>query len=167
MVYSKFIIYALQADLNGDGKPEIITATPNGALVIIEGRRAGNGFAKATEIAQVDLATLIADTNEPGSLHALALQAGTLTAFAKELVWSPRKQGIVVVTADLNVLRLDHNLKLAWKQDLKEHFPAGGIAREVAIHISEHGVDRGDQGIVVVGASITPPTLADMEEEEG
>ena len=37
----------LQTDLNGDGKPEIITATPGGRLHILAPRRFGDGFAKA------------------------------------------------------------------------------------------------------------------------
>ena len=38
---------SLQTDLNGDGKPEIITATPGGKLQILAPRRFGDGFAKA------------------------------------------------------------------------------------------------------------------------
>ena len=38
---------SLQTDLNGDGKPEIITATPGGRLHILAPRRFGDGFAKA------------------------------------------------------------------------------------------------------------------------
>lgn len=36
-----------QADLNGDGKPEIVTATPSGRLQILAPRRFGDGFAQA------------------------------------------------------------------------------------------------------------------------
>lgn len=37
----------LQTDLNGDGKPEVITATPSGKIQILAPRRFGDGFAKA------------------------------------------------------------------------------------------------------------------------
>lgn len=38
---------ALQTDLNGDGKPEVITATPDGKIRVLAPRRAGDGFAEA------------------------------------------------------------------------------------------------------------------------
>lgn len=36
-----------QTDLNGDGKPEILTATPDGKLRLLAPRKFGDGFAKA------------------------------------------------------------------------------------------------------------------------
>ena len=41
------ILLGVQADLNGDGKPEIITANPTGKLQILAPRHFGDGFAKA------------------------------------------------------------------------------------------------------------------------
>lgn len=36
-----------QTDLNGDGKPEILTATPDGRLQLLAPRKFGDGFARA------------------------------------------------------------------------------------------------------------------------
>lgn len=40
----------MQADLNGDGKPEIITATPEGDIRVLAPRKAGDGFAQALQL---------------------------------------------------------------------------------------------------------------------
>lgn len=37
----------MQADLNGDGKPEIIAASPTGTLKVLAARHSGDGFAQA------------------------------------------------------------------------------------------------------------------------
>jgi hypothetical protein len=44
------------------------------------------------------------------------------------------------------------------------HFPTHGTVREVAVHVSEHALSKGDRGVVVVGMSIIPHTLADRED---
>lgn len=36
-----------QTDLNGDGKPEVLTATPDGLLRLLAPRKFGDGFAQA------------------------------------------------------------------------------------------------------------------------
>lgn len=86
----------------------------------------------------------------------------------KELVVAPRKQVLVVVTTDLHVLCLDHNLKPMWQKHLLKHFTSTphGTIRELAIHISEHAINKGDKGVIVIGASVTPQTLGDREDNE-
>jgi hypothetical protein len=149
--------------LNGDGKPEVIAAVPGGKVVVLAPRRAGDGFARALVIAELDVGALLqAPPDDPPRL--LALRSGFLTPQPRELVRAPRKQVLVLVTSDMEVLCLDHNLRLVWRQSLAAHFPSHGQVRELAVHVSEHSVDKGDRGLVVVGASVVPLTLADREE---
>ncbi len=48
-------------------------------------------------------------------MHIVALAAGYIDAPAAELVMAPRKQVLVAVTSNWQVLCLDHNLKLRWE----------------------------------------------------
>lgn len=157
----------LAADLNGDGKAEVITAAPGGALQILAPRRPGDGFAQAEVLAEVSLATLM-QPPASHSVHITSFRTGYLTPLPKELVRAPRKQVIVVVTSTLHIFCLDHNLKVMWQQNVLGHFPnkGTGTIRELAIHISEHSLQKNDRGVVVIGASIIHKTLADMEASD-
>ncbi|GAB4815172.1 hypothetical protein N2152v2_002218 [Parachlorella kessleri] len=148
------------ADLNGDGKPEIIVAAPDGNVKVLAPRRFGDGFAQALLLSELS----IAEGRE--HVHIVGLASGHITPQHKELVYAPRKQVVVVVTNQLKVLCYDHNLRRLWEQDLQEHYPAGGTIRELALHISETSISQGDKGLVVVGASVTPLTLADQVARE-
>ena len=48
-------------------------------------------------------------------MHIVALAAGYIDAPPAELVMAPRKQVVVAVTSNWQVLCLDHNLKLKWE----------------------------------------------------
>lgn len=176
----------LVTDLNGDGKPEIITATPSGKLQILAPRRFGDGFAKAELLSQVEL-------DPTGQMRIVALRSGYLSPAPRELVRAPRKQVVVVVTQDLRLICLNHNLQKMWEQELGSHFPKHGGIRELAVHVSDQRIStggkragptlqskgkagaaadgelvgEGDHGIVVVGASVIPLTAAQREELEG
>ncbi|KAL4452779.1 hypothetical protein ABPG75_008441 [Micractinium tetrahymenae] len=173
----------LVTDLNGDGKPEVIMATPSGKIQILAPRRFGDGFAKAELLSQHDL-------DQTGKMRIAAMRSGYLTPPPKELVRAPRKQVVVIVTSDLRLLCLNHNLQKLWEQDLAPHYPDHGGIRELAIHISDQHIsgpgkggaaklsahqkeelgfgleDDSDHGIVVVGASVVPLTAAQREELE-
>lgn len=145
------------ADLNGDGKPEVLAATPDGRLQLLAPRHHGDGFARAQLIAEVQPA------EHPGKAPRIAaLRTGYLTRPPGDLVRAPRKQVVLIVTGDLQVVCLDHNLKRLWSQDIKSHYPLRGATHEVAVHVSEHSVVTDDRGLVVVGASVLP-----LSEEEG
>ncbi|BDA41145.1 hypothetical protein COCOBI_01-8000 [Coccomyxa sp. Obi] len=152
------------ADLNGDGRMEVITATHDAKLQVLGPRRpghAGEGFAKAALLAEVSLAP--DGPNEVLSQHrAVALTAGYLDPKHTELVRALRKQVVVVVTANWDVLCFDHNLRLQWTARVKEDVPHGAhmTVKEVAIHISNHTTRVGDRGVVVVGGSADLGDLA-------
>lgn len=51
---------------------------------------------------------------------------------------------------------------------LQAHFPPHGSIREIAVTVTDAAVSKGDKGLVVVGASVVPLTLADrLERGEG
>jgi hypothetical protein len=65
-----------------------------------------------------------------------------------------RKQVVVAVTADWTVMCFNHNLKLLWEYNLQHDFPHHAAIREVAVLVTNHTVNQGDRGMVVVGGSI-------------
>lgn len=129
-------------------------AAPGSRLLVLAPRRPGDGFAAAQVLSSLSLPAPV-----------VALRTGHLTRRPNELVRVPRKQVVVVVTAALEVRCLDHNLKLLWVRSLADHFQAGGAVHEVAVMVTDHTVTKGDRGMVVVGASMPPQTLAVREEE--
>lgn len=153
----------VSADLNGDGKPEVLSTTPNGVLLVLAPRRPGDGFAPALVLSEIDLRSLL---NSRGPVRVMALSTGYIAPRPTDLVRALRKQVVVAVTNTGHVVVLDHNLKLMWKQDLNDHIPTDGKLEEVAVLITEHSVNKGDRGLVVIGARAEPDTLADDVEED-
>eukprot|EP00887_Chlorella_sp_A99_P007059 scaffold2.g7059.t1 len=151
----------LVADLNGDGKPEVLTATPDGKLRILAPRRAGDGFARAQVLTDWELEPPSADG------HIATFKTGYLMPPPKELVRAPRKQVVALVTRGIRLVVLDHNLKQLWTQDLAIHFAPHGSIRELGVLVSDRAISTGDKGLIVVGASVIPLTLADREEDVG
>ena len=130
--------------------------SPDGTLYLIAPRRPGDGFAPALVLAEIKAlnATL------------MAVSTGYITPRPTDLVQSLRKQIVVAVTIDGNVVVFDHNLKVLWKQSLQSHMPDEGKLEEVSILITEHGVTKADKGLIVIGARAEPDTLADDVEED-
>ena len=75
-----------------------------------------------------------------------------------------RKQVVVAVTADWTIMCFDHNLKLLWENNVQEDFPHHASIREVAVLITNHTVNKGDRGMVVVGGSIDLGDLLAQED---
>jgi hypothetical protein len=143
-----------------------LTATPGGILLVLAPRRHGDGFAPALVLSEINLAILLDDTTEDDSISIKALSTGYITPRPTDLVHSLRKQIVVAVTSSGHVLVLDHNLKLMWKESLKEHMPNNGELEEVAIVITEHAATKNDRGLIVIGGRPEPDTLADDIEED-
>lgn len=57
----------------------------------------------------------------------------------------------------------DHLLNLLWTQSIAERFPDHARVKEVGVYISHHEVNKGDRGMVVVGASLEVGDLASGE----
>ena len=157
----------MQADLNGDGKPEVLVAAPNGKLLVLAPRRAGDGFAPALVLSEVDLGALLDSTTtttnaEPVTIKALS--SGSITPRPKDLVRAPRKQIVVAVTTAGHVVVLDHNLKLLWKVALiASEFVE---LEEVAVMITDHAVNKGDRGLIVIGARFEPDAYDEADEND-
>ncbi|EFJ41247.1 hypothetical protein VOLCADRAFT_98769 [Volvox carteri f. nagariensis] len=152
------------ADLNGDGHLELVVATPDLKLQVIQpaphGHR-GEGFARAAELNAISLLfkrALVAAGHRP-----VALAVGYLDPLPAERVRPLRKAVIVIVTASWRVMCFDHNLVLKWEYDAKMHFPHHARIKEVAVYIAPHQVHEADRGIVIVGASVLRGDLASGE----
>lgn len=112
--------YPWQADLNGDGSSEIIVAGHDAKVLVLaprQGARPGTGFAHARVVGHTSLSPPQETAGK--QWDAIALAAGHIDPAPEELVKAPRKQVLVVVTANLHVHCFDHNLRLLWTKLLR------------------------------------------------
>lgn len=136
-------------DLNGDGKLEVLVATHDAKIQVLEphSRRVDEGFSEARVLAEVSLLpdkVRIATGRRP-----VAMSTGIIDRSYKH--GEIRKQVWVVVTSGWSVMCFDHNLKKLWENNLQEDFPHGAHHREIAISISNYTLKHGDSGLVIVG----------------
>lgn len=136
------------ADLNGDGKSEVLVATHDAKIQVLEphGRQVDGGFSEARVLAEVSL--LPDKIRISSGRRPVAMAAGYVDrSYTQEI----RKQVLVVVTSGWSVMCFDHNLKKLWENNLQEDFPHGAYHREIAITISNFTVKHGDSGLVIIG----------------
>ncbi|CAO2828082.1 unnamed protein product [Amaranthus hypochondriacus] len=153
------------ADLNGDGKNEVLVATHDSKIQVLEPhvRRVDEGFSEARVLAEV---TLLPDKVRVASgRRAVSMATGFIDRTYRQ--GQPRKQVVVVVTSGWSVMCFDHNLKKLWEVNLQEDFPHNAHHREVAISISNYTIKHGDTGLVIVGGrmEMQPQILLDPFEE--
>ncbi|THU44995.1 hypothetical protein C4D60_Mb02t13220 [Musa balbisiana] len=136
-------------DLNGDGKSEILVATHDAKIQVLEPhrRRVDEGFAEARVLAEVSL--LPDKIRISSGRRPVALAAGVVDRSYKH--GEMRKQVVVVVTSGWLVMCFDHNLKKLWENNLQDDFPHGAHHREIAISISNYTLKHGDAGLIIVG----------------
>ncbi|XP_055802967.1 uncharacterized protein LOC129872115 [Solanum dulcamara] len=137
------------ADLNGDGKKEVLVATHDAKIQVLEphSRRVDEGFSEARLLAEVSL--LPDKIRIVSGRRAVAMATGVIDRNYNHR--EPRKQVLVVVTSGWSVMCFDHNLKKLWEVNLQEDFPHNAHHREIAISISNYTVKHGDSGLVIVG----------------
>ncbi|XP_030530778.2 uncharacterized protein LOC115741166 [Rhodamnia argentea] len=155
------------ADLNGDGKKEVLVATHDAKIQVLEPhtRRVDEGFSEARVLAEV---TLMPDKIRIASVRRpVAMATGVIDRNYKQ--GQPQKQVLVVVTSGWSVMCFDHNLKKLWEENLQEDFPHNAHHREIAISISNYTLKHGDSGLVIVGGRMEaqPHHLMDPLEEIG
>ncbi|KAL6603393.1 hypothetical protein ACP70R_043754 [Stipagrostis hirtigluma subsp. patula] len=142
----------LVADLNGDGKPEVLLPTHDAKIQVLQPRHArhlddGSGFHEARVMADISL--LPANVRIASGRRPVAMAVGHVDRSYRH--GDVRKQVLVVVTSGWNVMCFDHNLKKLWEANLQEDFPHGAHHREVAISITNYTLKHGDAGLVIVG----------------
>ncbi|KAH7668536.1 Integrin alpha N-terminal domain-containing protein [Dioscorea alata] len=137
------------ADLNGDGKKEVLIATHDAKIQVLEphSRRGDEGFSEAQVLAEVSL--LPDKIRVASGRRPVAMATGVINRFYKH--GEIKKQVLVVVTSGWSVMCFDHNLKKLWENNLQEHFPHGSHHREIAISISNYTLKHGDSGLVIIG----------------
>ncbi|KAF8046253.1 hypothetical protein N665_3912s0004, partial [Sinapis alba] len=158
----------LIADLNGDGKKEVLVATNDAKIQVLEPhvRRVDEGFSEARVLAEI---TLLPDKIRVASgRRPVAMSTGVIDRYYKDGT-TPQKQVLVVVTSGWSVLCFDHNLKKLWETNLQEDFPHHAHHREIAISISNYTLKHGDTGLVIVGGrmEMQPYNHMDPFEELG
>ncbi|CAI5957966.1 unnamed protein product [Closterium sp. NIES-64] len=166
-------------DLNGDGRKEVILATRDARLQVIEPFTppSGESYHPVRVLKEVSLQPGQVELN-PAGHQAVAFAVGYLDppslkppkkAGSGKAVSVPRRKAVVaVVTAGWAVLCFDHNLKLLWETSVQHHFPHGARHKEVAVLIANHTMHRGDRGVVIIGGSMEsdPLQFEDPVEEE-
>ncbi|KAJ8451964.1 hypothetical protein Cgig2_007447 [Carnegiea gigantea] len=155
----------LVTDLNGDGKKEVLVATHDAKIQVLEphARRVDEGFSEARVLAEV---TLLPDKVRVASgRRPVAMATGVIDRTYNQ--GQPLKQVLVVVTSGWSVMCFDHNLKKLWEVNLQEDFPHNAHHREVAISVSNYTIKHGDTGLVIVGGrmEIQPHIHLDPFEE--
>ncbi|XP_034683442.1 uncharacterized protein LOC117912818 [Vitis riparia] len=139
----------LVADLNGDGKKEVLVATHDAKIQVLEphARRVDEGFSEARVLAEISL--LPDKIRISSGRRAVAMATGVVDRHYKQ--GQPQKQVLVVVTSGWSVMCFDHNLNKLWEANLQEDFPHNAHHREIAISISNYTLKHGDAGLVIVG----------------
>ncbi|KAL3844707.1 hypothetical protein ACJIZ3_002110 [Penstemon smallii] len=137
------------ADLNGDGKREVLVATQDAKIQVLEPymRRADEGFNEASLLAEVSL--LPDKVRIATGRRAVAMATGVINKYCNK--WKPRKQVLVVVTSGWSVLCFDHNLRKLWDVNLQKDFPNNAHHEEIAISITNYTLRRKDSGLIIVG----------------
>lgn len=155
------------ADLNGDGKKEVLVATHDAKIQVLEphDRRVDEGFSEARVLAEVSL--LPDKVRIASGRRAVAMATGVIDRTYKH--GEVQKQVLVVVTSDWTVMCFDHNLKKLWETNRQEDFPHNAHHREIAISISNYTLKHGDSGLVIVGGRMEmhPHIHMDPFEEIG
>lgn len=121
----------VQADLNGDGKKEILTVTHDLELHLLSPQLASRfeqGFAPATVkgTKKIEIPTVLKGARAP-----LAMKAGYIDPPEHDFVHVQRKMVVVVVTRGWVVVCLDHNLNVLWQTSVHDRFPRHSTTREV------------------------------------
>ncbi|CAN6200408.1 unnamed protein product [Urochloa humidicola] len=142
----------LVADLNGDGKPEVLLPTHDAKIQVLQPPHArhiddDNGFREARLMADISL--LPDNVRVASGRRPIAMAVGNVDRSYR--AGEVRKQVLVVVTSGWSVMCFDHNLKKLWEQNLQDDFPHGAHHREVAISITNYTLKHGDAGLVIVG----------------
>ncbi|KAI9109659.1 hypothetical protein K1719_019289 [Acacia pycnantha] len=154
----------LVADLNGDGKKEVLVATHDAKIQVLEphGRRMDEGFSEARLLAEVSL--LPDKIRVMSGRRPVAMATGYIDRYQ---VGQPHKQVLVVLTSGWSVMCFDSNLQKLWENNLQEDFPHNAHHREVAISISNYTLKHGDTGLIIVGGrmELQPHIFADPFEE--
>eukprot|EP00252_Welwitschia_mirabilis_P007876 TRINITY_DN19585_c0_g1_i1.p1 TRINITY_DN19585_c0_g1~~TRINITY_DN19585_c0_g1_i1.p1 ORF type:complete len:697 (+),score=126.02 TRINITY_DN19585_c0_g1_i1:313-2403(+) len=137
------------ADLNGDGRSEILVATHDAKILVLEPQVKGtnDGFSEARQLSEISL--LPERVRISAGRRAVAMATGFI-----DRVHRPgeiRKQVLVVVTAGWSIMCFDHNLRKLWETDVQEDFPHGAHHREISISISNYTLKHGDVGLVIIG----------------
>lgn len=139
----------LVTDLNADGKKEVLVATHDAKIQVLEphARRVDEGFSEARVLAEVSL--LPDKIRVATGRRAVAMATGVIDRTYKP--GQPQKQVLVVVTSGWSVMCFDHNLKKLWENNLQEDFPHHAHHREISISISNYTLKHVDVGLVLVG----------------
>lgn len=156
----------LVTDLNGDGHKEVLVATHDAEIQVLEPHHkiVDDGFSEARVLANVSL--LPDKVRIVAGRFPVAMAVGSIKRTFKE--GDIAKQVLVVVTAGWSVICYDHNLKKLWETNLGEEFPTHARHKEVSILITNYTLRHGDVGLVIVGGSmdIQPHSYLDPFEEE-
>ncbi|KAG8076389.1 hypothetical protein GUJ93_ZPchr0006g45823 [Zizania palustris] len=142
----------LVADLNGDGKPELLLPTHDAKIQVLQPHARASpddaSFHEARLMAEMSL--LPANVRISSGRRPVAMAVGTVDRHHPH-THASSKQLLVVVTSGWSVMCFDHNLKKLWEANLQDDFPHGTHHREVAISITNYTLKHGDAGLVIVG----------------
>lgn len=80
----------------------------------------------------------------------VAMAVGFIDPEPREKVRPPRKQVLVVVTANFKVMAFDHNLQLMWEQNIDEQLPPHARLNEVRLLHTTHAQAADLAGCIIL-----------------
>uniref|UniRef100_A0A0D9VB08 FG-GAP repeat-containing protein n=1 Tax=Leersia perrieri TaxID=77586 RepID=A0A0D9VB08_9ORYZ len=142
------------ADLNGDGKPEVLIPTHDAKIQVLQPHPRPTPDASFHEARlMADLSLLPSNVRLSSGRRPVAMAVGSVDRHFTPIpnARAPSKQLLVVVTSGWSVMCFDHNLKKLWEANLQDDFPHAAHHREVAISITNNTLRHGDAGLIIVG----------------
>lgn len=156
----------LVTDVDGDGRNEIVVATTDCRIMLLDGSRmvqkkfpfditnAEDKFTWPEAAIKVQASTLSPGSPIRKGRTPVAMASGYLVPYGAGV---RRQQVIVVVLDGWNVLCFNHELRLEWESTVHEDVSPDMYLREVSILITSHIINIGDLGAVVVGGRLAYP----------
>ncbi|GJN39428.1 hypothetical protein PR202_gb28546 [Eleusine coracana subsp. coracana] len=125
----------LVADLNGDGRPEVLLPTHEAKIQVLEPPHARHlddetGFHEARVMAEISL--LPDNVRVTSGRRPIAMAVGTVDRSYRDA--DVRKQVLVVVTSGWSVMCFDHNLKKLWEANLQGSETGAADLRHFALY---------------------------------
>ncbi|CAG9467181.1 unnamed protein product [Pedinophyceae sp. YPF-701] len=158
----------VSADLNGDGYYELVVATHDNKLQVINPKPASRGpkggYAPVEVLKEIEIEARPGLSAKDPAFRPVTIATGYIDPPSEDLVRALRKQVVVVVTAGYKVLCYDHNLRLLWTHEIARYLPRNARFREAAAVISEQrirGTDKTDRGSIVIAASLELGAVGD------
>ncbi|XP_030831252.1 uncharacterized protein LOC100891930 isoform X2 [Strongylocentrotus purpuratus] len=145
----------LVADIESDGRNEILLTTKDSSLLLLKTSKPSPGLKALPYLNTLDEFSLLSDEADIAGdkKQAVAMATGYLEPLTSDN--QVRKQVIVVLCADWTVVCLNSDFKLIWSMKLPNTtWSHQYVMSEAAILILPHSLQSDDGGLVIIGGRL-------------